>query len=125
MQGLKAYLEQERPDLKTAGVVLSYDGRHNSRRWARLAAGVFIRSEVPVYLFETTTPTPFVPYTVVKVRNIFYSNIIILTSLIEAKIVVVYYHRSSVGDPGCLSRMPDPDFYPSRIPDPKTAMKDW
>jgi hypothetical protein len=34
-------------------------------------------------------------------------------------------------DPGCLSRIPDPDFYPSRIPDlgswipdPKTAMKD-
>ncbi len=30
----------------------------------------------------------------------------------------------SVADPGCLSRIPDPDFYPSRIPDPKTAMKD-
>jgi hypothetical protein len=33
-------------------------------------------------------------------------------------------------DPGCLSRIPDPEFYPSgipdprsRIPDPKTAMK--
>ncbi len=37
---------------------------------------------------------------------------------------------SSVADPGCLSRLPDPDFYPSRIPDrgsripdPKTATK--
>ncbi len=29
----------------------------------------------------------------------------------------------SVADPGCLSRIPDPDFYPSRIPDPKTAKK--
>jgi hypothetical protein len=26
-----------------------------------------------------------------------------------------------LADPGCLSRIPDPDFYPSRIPDPKTA----
>ncbi len=26
-------------------------------------------------------------------------------------------------DPGCLSRIPDPDFYPSRISDPKTAKK--
>jgi hypothetical protein len=26
--------------------------------------------------------------------------------------------KSSVADPGCLSRIPDPDFYPSRIPDP-------
>jgi hypothetical protein len=37
----------------------------------------------------------------------------------------------SVADPGCLSRILDPDFYPSRIPDlgsripdPKTATKD-
>jgi hypothetical protein len=26
--------------------------------------------------------------------------------------------KSSVADPGCLSRVPDPDFYPYRIPDP-------
>jgi hypothetical protein len=30
----------------------------------------------------------------------------------------------SVADPGCLSRIPDPDFYPSRIPDPKTGRKE-
>jgi hypothetical protein len=30
----------------------------------------------------------------------------------------------SVADPGCLSRIPDTDFYPSRIPDPKTATKE-
>jgi hypothetical protein len=29
-----------------------------------------------------------------------------------------------VADPGCLSGIPDPDFYPSRIPDPKTATKE-
>ncbi len=35
----------------------------------------------------------------------------------------MWYHKpeASVADPGCLSRIPDPDFYPSRIPDPKTA----
>ncbi len=34
-------------------------------------------------------------------------------------------HRpeNSVADPGCLSRIPDTDFYPSRFPDPKTATK--
>jgi hypothetical protein len=31
---------------------------------------------------------------------------------------------SSVADPGCLSRIPDPDFCPSRIPDPKTATEE-
>ncbi len=30
----------------------------------------------------------------------------------------------SVADPGCLSRLPDPDFYPFRIPDPNTATKE-
>jgi hypothetical protein len=32
--------------------------------------------------------------------------------------------KTSVADPGCLSRIPDPDFYPSRILDPKTARKE-
>jgi hypothetical protein len=30
----------------------------------------------------------------------------------------------SVADPGCVSRIPDPDFYTSRISDPKTATKE-
>ncbi len=34
------------------------------------------------------------------------------------------YMQISVADPGCLSRIPDPDFYPSRIPDPKTVPKE-
>ncbi len=33
-------------------------------------------------------------------------------------------HIRSVADPECLSRIPDPHFYPSRIPDPKTATKE-
>ncbi len=31
---------------------------------------------------------------------------------------------TSVADPGCLFRIPDPDFSPSRIPDPKTSTKE-
>ncbi len=30
----------------------------------------------------------------------------------------------SDADPGCLSRIPDPDFYPSRIPDPGSRIPD-
>jgi hypothetical protein len=29
----------------------------------------------------------------------------------------------SVADPGCLSRIPDPDFYPSRITDPGSRIQ--
>jgi hypothetical protein len=32
--------------------------------------------------------------------------------------------RGIVADPGCLSRIPDPDFYPSRIPDPGSRIPD-
>jgi hypothetical protein len=35
-----------------------------------------------------------------------------------------YTVGGSVADPGCLSRIPDPDFYPSRIPDPRTRIQD-
>jgi len=65
-QGLLAHLKTEDPDLCSKGVVFGYDGRHNSTRWANLAAGVFLRAGVPVYLFHTTVPTPFVPFTVLQ-----------------------------------------------------------
>ena len=42
-QGLMAYLSRDCPELCSRGVVLGYDGRHNSCRWANLAAGVFLR----------------------------------------------------------------------------------
>jgi len=32
--------------------------------------------------------------------------------------------KISVADLGCLSRIPDADFYPTRISDPKTATKE-
>jgi hypothetical protein len=31
--------------------------------------------------------------------------------------------KISVADPGCLSWIPDPDFYPSRIPDPRSQIQ--
>merc|ERR550519_1699382 len=65
-QGLLAYLLTQEPNLTEKGVVVGYDGRHNSARWASLTAGVFIRAKVPVILFRTTVPTPFVPFTVMR-----------------------------------------------------------
>ena len=66
-QGLLSYLQSSSPALLAeAGVVLGYDGRHNSARWAGLAAGVFLRAGVKVCLFTTTTPTPYVPFTIAR-----------------------------------------------------------
>jgi hypothetical protein len=42
--------------------------------------------------------------------------------LSETLFAIIFF--ASVADPGCLSRTLDPDFYPSRIQDPKTATKE-
>jgi hypothetical protein len=51
----------------------------------------------------------------------------VLLKKVSNKLLKTYFlpiSITSVADPGCLSRIPDPDFYPSRIPDPKTATKE-
>uniref|UniRef100_A0A672JDQ1 Phosphoglucomutase 2 n=1 Tax=Salarias fasciatus TaxID=181472 RepID=A0A672JDQ1_SALFA len=69
-QGFCCYLEQSFGDLKERGVVIGYDARAHppsgggSKRFASLAAAVFISRGVPVHLFSDITPTPFVPFAV-------------------------------------------------------------
>uniref|UniRef100_A0A3Q3IXP9 Phosphoglucomutase 2 n=1 Tax=Monopterus albus TaxID=43700 RepID=A0A3Q3IXP9_MONAL len=69
-QGFCCYLEESFGNLKERGVVIGYDARAhpssggNSKRFASLAAAVFISRGVPVHLFSDITPTPFVPFTV-------------------------------------------------------------
>ncbi|GAA6082681.1 phosphoglucomutase-2, partial [Tachysurus ichikawai] len=69
-QGFCHYLEQCFEDLKTRGVVIGFDAREHtpsgasSKRFASLAAAVFISRGVPVHLFSVFTPTPYVPFTV-------------------------------------------------------------
>lgn len=61
-QGLCAYLLNEVPDVKKRGVVVGYDGRHNSKRFAELTTAVFLSRDIPVSLFSSMVPTPFVAY---------------------------------------------------------------
>lgn len=63
-QGLAAYLEKTVPDVKNRGVVISFDARHNSHRFAKLASQSFLQREIPVFLYSHITPTPFVPFAV-------------------------------------------------------------
>ncbi|KAK9540157.1 hypothetical protein VZT92_002626 [Zoarces viviparus] len=69
-QGFCSYLEKTFDDFKDRGVVIGYDARAHppsggdSKRFASLAAAVFISRGVPVHLFCDITPTPFVPFTV-------------------------------------------------------------
>lgn len=65
-QGFCCYLEKSFGNLKERGVVIGYDARAHppsggsSKRFASLAAAVFISRGVPVHLFSDITPTPFV-----------------------------------------------------------------
>ncbi|XP_032399303.1 phosphopentomutase [Etheostoma spectabile] len=69
-QGFCHYLEKSFDTFKERGVVIGYDARAHppsggsSKRFASLAAAVFISRGVPVHLFSDITPTPFVPFTV-------------------------------------------------------------
>ena len=66
-QGLSQYVLKcyDKPEeAKNAGCVISFDARYNSEKWAKLTARVFSKAGYRVYLFNTITPTPFVPFTV-------------------------------------------------------------
>lgn len=65
-QGLCSYLLEQFQDAKERGVVIGFDARHNSDRFAKLAANAFESKGVKVYLFSRITPTPFVPFAVRK-----------------------------------------------------------
>ncbi|XP_003744897.1 phosphoglucomutase-2 [Galendromus occidentalis] len=63
-QGLAKYLVENIADARKMGVVISFDGRHNSPRFARLTARAFLQLGVKVFLFNRVTPTPYVPFSI-------------------------------------------------------------
>lgn len=66
-QGLLKHLEEKEACLlRKNGIVIGYDGRHNSKRFAELSAAIFLNKGYPVYLFNPVVPTPFVPFAVTR-----------------------------------------------------------
>lgn len=64
-QGLAQYLlEEEKTSAATVGVVIGYDARHNSKKFAELAAAAFIAKGIRVLWFEDLVHTPMVPFAV-------------------------------------------------------------
>ncbi|XP_075224425.1 phosphoglucomutase 2 isoform X2 [Lycorma delicatula] len=59
-QGLLEWLKNVTPHRPK--VIIGYDGRHHSKRFAELAAAVFVHGETDVYLFSKLVPTPFVSF---------------------------------------------------------------
>lgn len=62
-QGLLKFLEKHRTAaLKKSGIIIGYDGRHNSKKWAEYTATIFSNAGYQVRLFSDYLPTPFVPF---------------------------------------------------------------
>ncbi|KAG6449374.1 hypothetical protein O3G_MSEX006032 [Manduca sexta] len=62
-QGLCSYIQKlcSQTPLHN-GVVIGFDGRHHSKRFAELTAKVFISASIPVHLFSAVCPTPLVSF---------------------------------------------------------------
>uniref|UniRef100_A0A1A8CRF6 Phosphoglucomutase 2-like 1 n=2 Tax=Nothobranchius kadleci TaxID=1051664 RepID=A0A1A8CRF6_NOTKA len=71
-QGLYAYLCRCFADFNSRGVVIGFDTRGqeesgcSSIRLAKLTAAVMLSRDVPVHLFSSVVPTPYVPFAVRK-----------------------------------------------------------
>ncbi|RMZ94262.1 phosphoglucomutase-2, partial [Brachionus plicatilis] len=68
-QGFLAYLKEKfGQELNKHGIIIGFDARYNSNTFAKLTANIFLRDNIPVYLFGQITPTPFVPYGILKYK---------------------------------------------------------
>lgn len=53
---------------RSAGIMIGYDGRHNSKRFAQRASAVFNKLGFKVYLFSRPVSTPFVPFGIRRLK---------------------------------------------------------
>ncbi|KAL4881071.1 hypothetical protein BJY04DRAFT_189816 [Aspergillus karnatakaensis] len=67
-QGLAKYLRDNHSDLTSRGVIIGHDARHNSARFAILAANAFIAQQIPVWFYSGPAVTPAVPFGVTDMR---------------------------------------------------------
>jgi len=63
-QGLCVYMEKNVENVKNKGIVIGFDGRHNSKTFAELAAATFISKGIVVYKISQLSATPLVPFVV-------------------------------------------------------------
>ena len=61
-QGLAKYIRSSHPHIASDGVVIGHDARHNSAKFARLAANAFIAQQIPVWYYASPSITPTVPF---------------------------------------------------------------
>ena len=65
-QGLAKYIKQRHEGPGQASVVIGRDARHNSDKFAKLAARAFEAEGIHVWWYSKSSPTPFVPFTLLQ-----------------------------------------------------------
>ena len=69
-QGIAEYVLATSEESGTAGIVVGYDGRHNSRYFAELAAATFIAKGIKVWWYDDVVHTPLVPFAVKQLKAV-------------------------------------------------------
>lgn len=65
-QGFANYLQKEFADLPEIKVVIGYDCRINSKKFAEISADIFSANGIKAYIFEDLRPTPEISYAIRK-----------------------------------------------------------
>ncbi|NDW09899.1 phospho-sugar mutase [Dysgonomonas sp. 520] len=65
-QGLSNYLLQEFSSLDQIKVVIGYDCRNNSQKYAQIVADIFSANGIKAYMFKELRPTPEISYAIRK-----------------------------------------------------------
>ncbi|KAI9685180.1 MAG: Phosphoglucomutase-3 [Bathelium mastoideum] len=63
-QGLASYVLQKVVNAKSRGIVIGFDGRHNSGKFAKLTAAAFAAKGIRVWWLEILVHTPLVPFSI-------------------------------------------------------------
>lgn len=66
-QGLANYLKKTFP-ADDIGVVISYDSRNNSQKFAKITSKVLIANDIKVYIFDNIRPTPELSFAIRHLR---------------------------------------------------------
>lgn len=68
IQGFALYLLKHVPEVKTQGIVIAYDNRHQSVAFAQTCVGVLAHHGIPSHLFDALRPTPVLSFAVRHVK---------------------------------------------------------
>jgi len=69
-QGLIRYIESQldKTECREQGVIIGYDARHHSDRFAKIALSIFLDAGFKIYWFNRFAATPFIPFGILKLK---------------------------------------------------------